>query len=174
VDGVLSSNGIDSEPPFVEALEGWIGIFQFEIFRDAIGDMLSEGCTLYNQQFTSAPSKVLEVSQFCALLAPTSAMLAILIAASEMSCLLRFYGSFVSTSILLMLAAATQGGTFSIFANPDFSCDSDTRCDVGTAVYFSASAALSFFPVCILLCCSPRPAPCCRVFRKDNEDKENI
>jgi hypothetical protein len=24
------------------------------------------------------------------------------------------------------------------------------------------------------LCCSPRPAPCCRVFRKDNEDKENI
>lgn len=168
-----ATNGVDEEPPFDMASEGWIGIFQYEIIRRAGGEVVSEGCTLYNRQFVNAPNSTLTASQFCAVLAPTFALLAILVAASELFCSLRFYGSFVATSIFVLAAAATQGGTFSLFAALSFCYDSNTQCDVGAAVYFSASAALSFFLACIMLCCSPRPVSCCHIFQKENENVEN-
>lgn len=170
VDGDSATNELDTEWPFDMASEGWIGIFQYEIVRDASGDVVSSGCTSYDQQFLKAPNRTLVASQFCAVLAPIFAFLAILLAVLEITCSFRWYGSFIATSILFLAAAATQGGTFSSFANPSFCFNA--QCNVGTAVYFSASASLAFFLSCILLCCSPRPVPCCGMSRKSSEDEE--
>ncbi len=133
-----------------------MGIFQYQILEHGDDGQVSDGCTSYDQQFMDAPNEVLVAAQFCAVLAPSFAALAILISACELICC-RFHGSFLTGNILFLTAAGVQAGTFCLFAEPSFCFDG---CDIGSAVYFSAFAAFAFFLSSILLCCSSRPEPC--------------
>lgn len=158
-------------PPFDRASEGSIGIFQYQIMSD--GDIVTtgSGCTFYNGQFTNAPTKTLIASQLFAIAAPCLAFIAgITIASEVLFC--RFYGSFVTISVLLLAAAIIQGGTFIIFAQPNFCDDLAIECGVGDAAFFSAAAMAMFFFGCIVLCCSPRPDPCRQRGGKKRDDDE--
>jgi hypothetical protein len=155
--------------PFEGASEGWMGIFRYQVVND--NGNSDDGCTRYNGRFLNAPTGTLIASQVCAIIAPCLAVLAAMISASDVLCC-RVYGSFIAMSILLLAAAAVQGGTFIIFARPSFCYDSAVKCGVGPATYFSGAAAAAFFLSCILLCCSPRPHPCLQKKKSTKEDDE--
>lgn len=153
----FQSTGIlEMDDPFDGAKEGWVGIFQYQILEHEDDERVSDGCTMYDQKFTNAPSKALVAAQFCAVLAPSIAAIAILIQAWESIRSQAFYGSFLTANILLLTSAFVQTGTFAVFAEPDFCFNG---CDIGSAVYFSAFSAFAFFLSCILFCCSPRSEP---------------
>ncbi|KAG7367029.1 hypothetical protein IV203_029699 [Nitzschia inconspicua] len=158
------SNNTSLGPPFDNSVsKGWVGIFRFQVDAES-------GCTLYDGIFTKAPIGTLVASQVCAIVAPFLSFSAVMVSVSDVLCC-RFYGNFILMAILLLTAAAFQGGTFVIFAQPSLCNDSAVHCGGGTAAYFSAAAAASFFLACILLCCSPRPEPCQKrkdTFREDD------
>jgi hypothetical protein len=161
------------EPPFTGATEGWIGIFKYEITETADGEGLSEGCTLYDSQWKNAPFEALTAGQICAVMAPSFAILSILVSLVEVVCCF-FRGSFLVISVLFLVAAGIQAGTFSLFAEPSFCFDSGASCSVGKAVYFSATAAAAFFLSCILFCCSPRPNPCMNRHRRTYDENTPV
>jgi hypothetical protein len=136
-----------------------VGIFHYQILEHEHEERVSDGCALYNHQFIDAPNGVLVAAQFCAVLAPTIASIAILILTCESICC-QFYGSFLAANVLFLTAALVQVGTFSIFGEPTF-CFSG--CKIGSAVYFSAFSAFSFFVTCILLCGTQRSVTCCEL-----------
>mmetsp|Transcript_22869 Transcript_22869/g.54194 ORF Transcript_22869/g.54194 Transcript_22869/m.54194 type:complete len:366 (-) Transcript_22869:4194-5291(-) len=117
-------------------------------------------CVWYERQFVDAPNAFVIASQFCAIIAPSIAFIAMLITTIESCCFSGiFRGSFVTTSILLLLAAFIQSLTFLIFAEPTF-CFNNNGCGVGLGGIYSACAACAFFMACLLFCCSPIPVPC--------------
>ena len=172
-----ATSSLDS--PFDGRTSGWVGIFQFKIIIDNNGDAIDKngietvaanitasstfnegGCVWYDGQFVNATNEVILTSQFCAVIAPSLALIAMIITTVESCCCMPlFRGSFVATSIFLLLSAFTQGLTFAIFAEPTF-CFNNNGCDVGNAGIFSACASFAFFMACLLFCCSPIPTPC--------------
>lgn len=167
------TNATNLGPPFDDGVsEGWMGIFRYQVTMEG-GDesVVESGCTLYDGQFGRAPTGTLIASQICAVVAPCLAFLAVLVSIFDVLWC-RFYGNFIAMTTLLLTAAAVQGGTFIIFAQPSFCYDADIDCGVGTATYFSAAAAFSFFLACILLCCSPRPEPLRSVDRDGEKDDD--
>mmetsp|Transcript_22873 Transcript_22873/g.54212 ORF Transcript_22873/g.54212 Transcript_22873/m.54212 type:complete len:359 (-) Transcript_22873:5205-6281(-) len=116
-------------------------------------------CVWYERQFVDATNAFIITSQFCAIIAPSLAFIAMLITTIESCCFSGiFRGSFVTTSILLLLAAFIQSLTFLIFAEPTF-CFNNNGCGVGLGGIYSACAACAFFMACLLFCCSPIPVP---------------
>lgn len=148
----------------------WIGIFKSEkIIQDENEEIYR--CSFYDNLFLDAPNKVLFAIQVCAVIAPSLAFIAILISIFELLCC-KFFGSFIAACALFLAASIFQIGTFGIFLidssfcfdlhTCDNSVDHDDEhdaciCEIGEAVYFSASCVFFFFSPCILLCCSPRP-----------------
>jgi hypothetical protein len=162
------------DPPFDRASAGWVGIFRYEILKDENGtDAVSDGCTLYGNQFTRAPYEALISSQFCAVIAPALATIGILLALVDLF-YCTFHGNFLVTCVAFLTAAGVQAGTFSIIAQPTFCFDSSVKCDVGNAVYFSAAAAVAFFISCIIICCSPKPDPCFKKTRYVEDDEPSM
>jgi len=159
-------------PAFDEQTRRWIGIFKSEnIIHDENEETYR--CSFYDNLFLDAPNKVLFAIQLCAVIAPSLAFIAILISIFELLCC-KFFGSFIAACALFLAASLFQIGTFGIFLidssfcfdlHPyDNSVDHDHNdehgtciCEIGEAVYFSASCVFFFFSPCILLCCSPRP-----------------
>jgi hypothetical protein len=166
-------NATIMDPPFDRASAGWIGIFQYSILKDENGMDLVDGCSKYENQFTRAPYEALIASQFCAVFAPALGMLAILISIIDLLCC-TFYGSFVVTCVVFLIASGFQAGTFSIVAEPTFCFDSGVKCDVGKAAYFSGAAAVAFFISCVVVCCSPKPDPCYGKNRYANDDDSSV
>jgi len=159
-------------PAFDEQTRRWIGIFKsVNIIQDENEETYR--CSFYDNLFLDAPNKVLFAIQLCAVIAPSLAFIAILISIFELLCC-KFFGSFIAACALFLAASLFQIGTFGIFLidssfcfdlHPyDNSVDHDHNdehgtciCEIGEAVYFSASCVFFFFSPCILLCCSPRP-----------------
>ena len=126
--------------------------------------LVTEGCFVYDRIFDlDAPTEILFVIQLCAVIAPSLAFIGILISILELF-FCQFVGSFITTSILLLAASVVQSGTFGIILiDPVLIYPGlcfETECEIGDAVYFSASSAFAYFISCVLLCCSPRPIPC--------------
>lgn len=142
---------------------GWVGIFSYQLdsfLENDNGEQQQQPtgvCMNYEGQFQNAPNAFVVTSQFCAVIAPCLAFVAISMALCELL-FCAFPGSFLGATVFFLAAAGVQGGTFAIFAEPTF-CFNNNGCDVGTAGIYSACAALAFFLSCLLLCCSPRPYP---------------
>jgi hypothetical protein len=120
---------------------------------------VTEGCFVYDKLFDlDAPNETLFVIQLCAVIAPSLAFIGILISILELF-FCRFVGSFIAASILFLAASVVQSGTLGIILIDPGLCF-ESECEIGDAVYFSASSAFAFFISCFILCCSPRPLPC--------------
>ena len=119
-------------------------------------------CAWYEQQFVGGAlnNAFITTSQFCVVIAPSFAFIAMVLTTIESCCYFGiFRGSFVTMSILLLLASFLQSLTFLIFAEPTF-CFNNNGCGVGRGGIYSACSAFAFFMSCLLLCCSPIPVPC--------------
>ncbi|MGK3737382.1 MAG: hypothetical protein ACI8RD_004097 [Bacillariaceae sp.] len=127
----------------------------------------TEGCSMYDNIFLDTTNKALPAIQLCAVIAPSLAFIAILISIFELL-FCKFVGSFITASILFLAASVVQSGTFGIILVEPGLCF-ESECEIGDAVYFSASSAFAFFISCVLLCCSPRPLPCLQ----NNYDSRN-
>ena len=129
---------------------------------------VTEGCAVYDKIFDlDAPHEILFLIQICAVIAPSLAFIGILISILELF-FFEFVGSFITASILFLAATVVQSATFGIILIDPGLCF-ETECEIGDAVYFSASSAFAFFISCVLLCCSPRPIPCLQL----NYDNRN-
>jgi len=148
------------DPSFDDQTEGWIGVFKYDVITNENRGNTSERCSLYDNFLNmNVPNEALLASQLCAVIAPSLALIAIVISAFELLCC-KFFGSFIAASVLFLIASLFQSGTFGLFLiEPSLCFDSD-GCEIGKAAYFSASAVVAFFTSCIILCCSPRPSSC--------------
>lgn len=149
---------------FDDETEGWIGIFKYQtvITNNENEETVSiEECSIYENILNGDfPNHLLLACQYCALIAPGLALLAILVSTVELMCF-KFFGSFTAASVSLLGASLFQCGTLGIFLidrSLCFDAGSD-GCKVGNATWFSASASVAFLASCILLCISPRTLP---------------
>lgn len=109
------------DPPFNVALAGTVGIFGYEI-TDVFnsGGSGTNGCVAYEETFGKQkgyPS--LATAQFCALLAPVFACIAIFFCSIDV-CVCNFNGSFITSSLLFLTATGLQAATFTLLADPAF------------------------------------------------------
>mmetsp|Transcript_14308 Transcript_14308/g.29595 ORF Transcript_14308/g.29595 Transcript_14308/m.29595 type:complete len:236 (+) Transcript_14308:165-872(+) len=163
---------IDS--PNQNQTEGWMGIFLYETANNNNNNTTVneiEECSVYDDLFTTERSAALLASQISAMMAPGLGSIAVVLSTIEMVCC-RFYGSFIVTSALLLVASLFQSGTFAVFVTEQGSCFDEDLCKMGNAAYLSAIAIFAFCASCIILCCSPRPRPCMQNI--DHELKLNI
>jgi hypothetical protein len=105
--------------PFDRAIKAHVGIFSYEIIESDVPDRETNGCVEYDNLFHSSDYEVLAASQFCALFAPIIAVIGLFVTLFEL-CVCSFYCSFIISSLLFLIAAGTQPGTFSLFAEPSF------------------------------------------------------
>mmetsp|Transcript_4495 Transcript_4495/g.6782 ORF Transcript_4495/g.6782 Transcript_4495/m.6782 type:complete len:312 (+) Transcript_4495:164-1099(+) len=152
------------QDPFDGAIEAHLGMFSYRIIRAADESRISEECEPYGERFTELDTPVLAAAQICALCAPIFTGAAILFLLMEM-CVCNFFGSFLVSSALLVVASGAQAATFSVYAEQDFcyasDADSEQKCEVGTAGILSGIAAILFWVSGLLVCCVPRPNPIC-------------
>jgi hypothetical protein len=107
------------EFPFDRAIEAHVGIFYYDIVESDVSDRETNGCVGYDNLFHESEYEVLVASQFCALFAPIIAGIGLFVTLFEM-CVCSFYCSFMIASLLFLIAAGIQAGTFSLFAEPSF------------------------------------------------------
>jgi hypothetical protein len=119
VNGTAAAAGMD--PPFDQAVTtGFVGIYNYRIVHSE-SSSTSGDCIAYDDTYGSLADTYPSISaaQFCALIAPMVAGLAILVMFMELV-LCGFYGSFMLVSSLCMSAAGIQAGTFGLIADPVF------------------------------------------------------
>lgn len=107
------------DPPFNIALAANVGIFKYEITEFVNRDG-SSGCIKFDDRFAQQqgyPS--VATAQFCALIAPIMAALAIFATLFDF-CACNFPGSYLISSLLLLIASGVQAGTFTMVADPAF------------------------------------------------------
>jgi hypothetical protein len=110
---------ITLKDPFDGAIEARLGMFSYQIIRAADASRIMEECKPYGEQFTELDTPLLAVAQICAFCAPILAGAAILFLLMEM-CVCNFFGSFLFSSTLLVVASGAQAATFCVFAEQDF------------------------------------------------------
>lgn len=161
------------DPLLGNQTEGWIGIFLYETTATASNEALVAECSVYDNLLSKeAPyNSALLASQISAMMAPGLGSIAVFVSTVEMICC-RFYGSFIVTSAMLLMASLFQCGTFAMFVTEQGSCFDEDLCTIGNAAYLSAIAIFAFCSSCIILCCSPRPRPCMQNI--DHELKLNM
>ena len=106
------------DPPFNTVLAANVGIFKYQVLEYVDGG--SSGCVQYDDRFAQQkgyPS--VATAQFCALIAPIIAGLAIFSSLFE-TCACNFPGSYIISSSLFLAAAGIQAGTFTMVADPAF------------------------------------------------------
>jgi hypothetical protein len=108
------------DPPFNTVLAANVGIFNYEVLQLADGGTGDFGCVPYDDKFTRQtgyPS--IATAQFCALIAPIFGSLAIFATLFDL-CACKFPGSFLISTVLFLVAASIQAGTFTLIADPAF------------------------------------------------------
>ncbi|KAG7367028.1 hypothetical protein IV203_029698 [Nitzschia inconspicua] len=152
-------------PPFNVALSANVGIFGYEITRIANGAGGNGGCVAYEDTFgrqNGYPS--LATAQFCALLAPIFAGIAVFACSIDV-CVCNFNGSFMTAALLFVTATALQAATFALLADPAFCLeDVDLECKTGPGTYMSIASTVLYAVCSLLMCCSPRSDPFCYNF----------
>jgi hypothetical protein len=105
------------EPPFDRAVSAHVGIFSYEILEAGVNGTTTGKCINYDDRFADMIDSYesIAASQFCAVVAPSLAMLAIALNLFEFF-VCGFYGSFIVSSVLYFAAAGIQAGTFSMLA----------------------------------------------------------
>ena len=116
-DSGEASEGLD--PPFDGSIEAHVGIFGYEIIDHADETAKTNGCVAYDGKYGDAPYEALIAAQFCALFAPVIGAVGLLLSCIDTFCC-RFFGSFLISSALFVIACGIQAGTFSLYAEPDF------------------------------------------------------
>mmetsp|Transcript_6055 Transcript_6055/g.15004 ORF Transcript_6055/g.15004 Transcript_6055/m.15004 type:complete len:226 (-) Transcript_6055:173-850(-) len=163
----------DFDPVFNDKIEGWNGIFKYQVIANIDEDIGIEECSFYEKLFDiNAPNESLLVSQLSAILAPSFGLIAILVSIMELSCH-RSFRSFIASSVLFLAASFFQFVTFGILLSEQDRCFDSFGCKFGKAAYLSLSAVFAFYISCILLCCSPRPNSCTLV-RKEVKHNDCI
>jgi hypothetical protein len=110
--------------PLEGTSEAWIGLFTYDIVETTkanITDLTPNTCQLYeNISFGDSPYMLLLLSQISAMVAPSLALLSILIFfiqfAQQCCCKCNYF----TVSFLLLLTAAIQGCTLLLFLEPSF------------------------------------------------------
>lgn len=109
------------DPPFNQALAAHVGLFGYDITNVFNGaGPGTDGCVQYDAYFAKQvgyPS--LATAQFCALLSPIFAGIALFACAVDL-CVCNFNGSFMIAGLLFALATGLQAGTFTLLADPAF------------------------------------------------------
>lgn len=146
------------EPPFDGSIEAHVGIFGYEIIDHMNETMVTTGCQAYDEKFSSGNFEAVITAQFCAVFAPVIGVIGLIVSCMD-TCLCRFFGSFLVSSALFLLACGIQAGTFSLYAEPDFCFNGNQYCNVGISVYMSGASSALFFCGCLFLCCFPTPDP---------------
>mmetsp|Transcript_124340 Transcript_124340/g.185793 ORF Transcript_124340/g.185793 Transcript_124340/m.185793 type:complete len:252 (-) Transcript_124340:202-957(-) len=157
------------DPPFNTALAGSVGIFKYEI-TDFVNGAGATGCIAYEDRFAqqrSYPS--LATAQFCALIAPILAGLAVFANLFD-TCACNFAGSYLIGALLYLAASGLQMGTFTLLADPAFCFeDVELECGAEKGAYFNGVAGLLYFIAACLICCIPRADPFCFNFGAEEE-----
>jgi hypothetical protein len=108
------------EPPFQDVVEGYVGIYRYNIVESEVVDGETDGCVGYEEMtFGDASYAVLTTAQWCALFAPVAAAIALFLTFTE-TCVCNCYGSSIFAGILYVVAAGCQAATFAIFGEKDF------------------------------------------------------
>jgi hypothetical protein len=109
------------EAPFDQAVSAHVGIFGYEILDfGSNGTGTTTGkCVEYDDRFADMIDyyESIAAAQFCAIVAPSLALFAMALNLFEFF-VCGFYGSFIFSSMLYLLAAGIQAGTFSMLAEP--------------------------------------------------------
>ena len=113
-------------PPFNELTSAGVGLFSYTTQSSTVtGDGLSfDTCTPYSEEFVDEQQEISNSSffvaaQYCAIIAPVAAFLALVSHVSEIACC-RIKGSYHINAFLLLSATILQGATFLIFADGTF------------------------------------------------------
>ena len=109
-----------NDPPFNVALAGSVGIFKYEITEFVDSNRGGTGCISYESRFAQLegyPS--LSTAQFCAVIAPCFAGLAIFANLFDI-CACNFAGSYMIATLLYLAASGIQLGTYTLLADPAF------------------------------------------------------
>ena len=122
----------DLTPPFNELTSAGVGLFSYTTESSSMmmtttngnGGMSFDTCTPYGDEFVdeqqqNSNSSFFAAAQYCAIVAPVAAFLALASHVSEIACC-RVKGSYHINAFLLLSATILQGATFLIFADGTF------------------------------------------------------
>mmetsp|Transcript_61606 Transcript_61606/g.150815 ORF Transcript_61606/g.150815 Transcript_61606/m.150815 type:complete len:422 (+) Transcript_61606:307-1572(+) len=146
-------------PPFNVLTSAGVGLFSYTVQSSMVtgNGMTFETCTPYGDEFldqeeqNSNSSSFFVAAQYCAIMAPVAAVLALLSHVSEIVCC-RIKGSYHINAFLLISATILQGATFLIFADGTFCFDaaSQNQCRLGSGAWFSFGAIVSYLVVVLV------------------------
>lgn len=159
-----NNSGVASQElsePFELATEGYIGLFGYEVTKvDFSG--VPEKCESYP---SSVSFEVLTAGRIVSIAAPIFAVIGVIITLFD-TCIGHYFGCFIMSAFMYLIACGLQACTFVLLAEPTFCYDAPHNCSVGSAGIQSAFACTFYWMCTVLTCCFPRPDPY-REYRKN-------